>query len=364
VPTAEFLGKTEKEVAEVAPADPPSDAPVEEVEYTLAAGDVLEFRCFDDESLSKDAIVRYDGCVSLSLVPDIHVQGITREEAEDLLREAYSAIFKDPQLSLTVRESASRVYYVIGDVTSPNEYPYTRRVNILQAINKAGGLRVQYRSSVGGGEYGSGLGSLTQAFVIRHSQEGREVIECDLTGLTESGPHPSQLALMPDDIVYVPEGVNLIYVIGEVQRPGVYQLTENMTVLRLVAQAGGHIASTARLRHVVLIRETTRELSDVLVVDVRELVRTGRDLRLEAGDIVYVPQKPLIRVRDFVSRFTGSIAPLLDLYIQGWEAYYAEDRLKAITDISQVEGQTTIQVLEGIRSLGSIIQPDPLPTTN
>jgi len=369
-PTSQLLGVPEQaqeaageaapansEAAEGATPEPAMEGTPENEPYTLEPGDVLEFRSFDDETLSKEVIVRFDGCVSLSMVPDINVQGITREEAEELLRQAYASVFKDPQLSLMVRDSASRGYYVFGDVQQPNEYPYRRRTTIFQAINKAGGLRIQNQGGSGGSEYGTGLGTLTKAFVIRHEGGEREVMEYDLSGITKSGPHPSEVTLMPDDVVYIPEGVNLVYILGEVQRPSVFQLTENMTLLRLLAQAGGHIETSARLRQVVLIRSGADGMSDVMSIDVRKLLRTGEDIRLEAGDILYIPRKPLLRVQEFVNRFTGSITPLLNLYNTAWETSYTKRRLEALFDDTGSDVTSTLSVLQSVRDLGTLLQP-------
>jgi polysaccharide biosynthesis/export protein len=297
VPTSDLLGLPAAPDGGAKEEPAASEKPETEA-YTLGPGDILDFRCFDDETLSKEVVVRYDGCVSLNLVPDVRVEGITREEAEELLRQAYAAVFKDPQLSLTVNDSASRVYYVFGDVQSPNEYPFRRQTSVLQAINKAGGMRVQNQGNNSGSEYGTGLGTLTKAFIIRHEGGTRQVLECDLSGITNAGPHPSDVAIMPDDVVYVPEGVNLVYVLGEVQRPSVFQLTENMTLLRLLAQAGGHVETSARLAHVVLMRQVDGGMSEVSVLNVREFLKTGEDIRLQPGDILYIPRKPLLRVQE------------------------------------------------------------------
>ena len=181
--------------------------------YRLSAGDLLEFRSFDDEGLSREAIVRYDGCVSLPLVPDLRVTGLTRPEAEDLLREAYGKIFREPQVTLLVLESTSRAYYVIGDVERPSEYPYGKPLSVLQAINIAGGVRSHTTGGSDGLDYATGYGTLSKVFIIRHVSGQREVLECDLSDLMMPGAHPSDTPIYPDDVVYVPEGMNLVYII-------------------------------------------------------------------------------------------------------------------------------------------------------
>ncbi|MCC6488422.1 MAG: polysaccharide biosynthesis/export family protein [Candidatus Hydrogenedentes bacterium] len=80
----------------------PSLLPAElpKTEYTIGPGDVLDFQSFDDPSLSRPGVViLYDGTISLPLIADLNVNGMTREQAEETIRAAYQDVFKDPQLS-------------------------------------------------------------------------------------------------------------------------------------------------------------------------------------------------------------------------------------------------------------------------
>jgi polysaccharide export outer membrane protein len=292
-------------------------------EYLIEAGDTLYFRSFEDSSLDQQVVVRYDGNISLPMIPDVSVDLATRSEAEERVREAYLAVLKDPQVSLNIISSTSKFFQVMGDVSQPARYPFERRMSILDAINRAGGQRVNQRS---GDSFVGQQGSLSKALIIRHNKEGaRVVLEYDLRGLSQPGPHESDAPVYPGDIVYVPEGVNLAYLIGEVPRPGVYALPEGASMLRLLAQSGGVIFNTGKLRKIVLLREMDDKTTEVLLVDLEHILRTGQDVELNPGDVVYVPRKDLVRLQQFVARFTGSISPILSLYTQGLRTYYDKD---------------------------------------
>jgi polysaccharide biosynthesis/export protein len=321
--------------------------------YAIGPGDVLEFRSYQDAALDREVVVRYDGHVSLPGIPDVAVSGLTREEALEHLRGAYSALFRDPQVDLIVTQASSKTFQVMGDVSRPNVYPYTRRITVLEAINMAGGPRVQ--SDRLEDAFVGVQGTLTKAFIIRTGEPEREVIECDLRNLTQPGAHPSNTPVYPGDIVYVPEGVNLVYVLGEVRNPRVFQLVEGTTLLQLLARAGGPIESTARMRHVMLLREIDATNSEILVVDIREILRTGQDIRLVPGDVIYIPRKVGLRLQEFVARFTGSVSPLLSLYTQAWEAYYTRDRLKAVIDGFDVNTQGNL--LAVLQQLNTLLPP-------
>jgi len=112
-------------------------------DYLIGAGDILEFESFNDPNLSRELTVRYDGFVSLPLIPDMRVEDHTREEAEAKIREAYRRIFRDPQLSLLVRETASKTYAVIGDIEEPGEHEIGDLFDDSDGVGDAPGMEIE-----------------------------------------------------------------------------------------------------------------------------------------------------------------------------------------------------------------------------
>ncbi len=336
-----------------------------DTEYTIGPGDVIGFQSFDDPSLSRESVVvLFDGTLSLPLIPDLNVNGLTREEAEKKIHDSYAdGVFKDPQLTVSVRTTGSKYYYVLGDVLRASRYPYEQPISVLAAINIAGGLRTSSRSD--GQDVAASPGTLTTAFIIRDRHGKRQVIELDLSYLTNKGPHPSETLVLPGDFVYIPEGVNLVYVLGEVRNPNVFQLAEGQTLTQTLTRAGGPVESTGKLKSVVLMREVDSTHRDVLVINWKEIMRTGYDIPLRPGDVVYVPRKGLVRLDEFVSRVTGPLSQVMGLYSQYWDTYYAEDRNKILVDTST--GNGAVGILQNVRNFGQLLQQfqtsgQPIPT--
>ena len=326
-------------------------APAEPEPFKIGEGDILHLEIFDDSTLSREVAVRYDGYVSLPLIDELHVAGQTRSEAEVMVRDAYKAVFRQPRVSLTVIEPESKSFFVLGDVAQPKEYAYKRPINLLEAINTAGGLRVDTRNtdaSIGA------QGQLTKAFIIREVGGRRDVLAYDLTGLRNPGDHPSQAPVLPGDIVYIPEGVNLVYVLGEVRMPHVYPLIEGMTLLELLARAGGPAEQTARMRSIVLFRKLEDGQTEAQLIDVRRALQTGYSPTLEPGDIVYVPRSPLVRLHDNLmhfTRLTETVSPLLSLYTQAYDAYYIRERYDRLFDDNYLYGGSELGVFQTIKDL-------------
>lgn len=342
VKTAELHNFPEEDIA-AAEARANAEAPTLENgadvggEYRIGAGDTLSFRSYDDTTLNEDIVVRYDGYISLPLIADISVLSTSREEATERVRAAYEEFFIDPQISLSVQNVSSKSYYVIGDVEQPAEYPYVRPITLLEAIYNAGGQRI---NTQGGDSFVGAQGQLVKAFIIRNHGEDRSVTEYDLRDLEKPGSHASESPVYPGDIIYVPEGVNLVYLIGEVRQPSVRELTPNMTLVHLLALSGGYITNSARLREVIIMREIDEENTEVMSVNLRKILRgNSPDVPLMAGDIVYLPERKLLRLQTFVGQFTGSISPMLSLYNQAFETYYTERRLRLLYDNDDNFGQ-------------------------
>ncbi|MBX7255468.1 MAG: SLBB domain-containing protein [Candidatus Hydrogenedentes bacterium] len=329
--------------------------------YRIGPGDILSLRSFDDERLSMQAQVRYDGYISLQMVPDLKVDGLSRQEAEELVRGAYAEFYSEPQLTLSIFEVRSKVFTILGDVSRPSEYPYIRPITLMNAIAVAGGPRV---NQYGGDTYVGSQGQLVKAFIVRHADGHREVSEFNLRGFQKSGPSPADTPVYPGDVVYVPESANLVYVLGEVRQPRVYAISEGLTLTRLLSLAGGYNESTARIREVAITREINDTETKIFIFDVREALKKGTDMLLEPGDIVYVPRKRLVNAQAFVQRLlapatTGmSFAQqVLSLYQQAYSAYYTPEQFDRMYNESRgVLGSSIQSTLEqSVQSLQGVV---------
>jgi protein involved in polysaccharide export with SLBB domain len=111
-------------------------------DYRLAANDLLDFRVFEEPEL--DAVVRVsgDGMASFALIGSVPVAGKTITDAAALIEARYrDGYLKNPQVSLTVRSYARKLFTILGQVQKPNSYEIqgVGQITLLQAIGMAGG---------------------------------------------------------------------------------------------------------------------------------------------------------------------------------------------------------------------------------
>jgi polysaccharide export outer membrane protein len=301
----------------------PTQSGTKPEQYSIGSTDILEFVMFSDESLSREITVRYDGYISLPRIGDVHVGGLSRSESEDKIESQYGRIYKNPEVSLAVVEPHSKSYTVAGDVENPGQYPYKRSVGVWDAIQQAGGPRIQ---RFGTNSFGSSAtGQIAKAYIIRNTSGARQVFSFDLRNIEQAGAFPGDTTVQFGDIIYVPGGVNLIYVLGESRGSSVVQLTEGLTVMKALALAGGAEGRSARLKSIALLRELPNEQLSVTVIDIKEMLKEGgQDYHLLPGDIIYIPRKRSIRVQEMISRLTDIPRSVLGLYSDAVDAVYSE----------------------------------------
>jgi protein involved in polysaccharide export with SLBB domain len=169
--------------------------------------------------------------------------------------------------------------WILGGVQSPGVYPLATPMTLLEAIATAGGT-----TATGTTEEAV---DFNRSFVMR---QGR-LLKVDFYGLLRRGDLSQNIYLQPDDFAYLrPATARTIYVLGAVGAPSVLPYSDQITLLSVLAGAGP--VRFAYLSHVAIIRGSLVHPS-IAIVDYNRIIKgQAVDVRLEAGDIVYVPFAP------------------------------------------------------------------------
>lgn len=110
-------------------------------EYRIAPGDVLQVFVWKEAELTRDVRVRPDGNVTVPLVGDLFAVAKTLKGLATELTQAYSRYVNTPVVTVTLGESSTLRFYVVGEVGKPGEFPLVGRVTVMQALAIAGGFR-------------------------------------------------------------------------------------------------------------------------------------------------------------------------------------------------------------------------------
>lgn len=109
------------------------------LDYKLGSGDKLRVNVFGEEDLSGEFDVTGTGNVSLPLIGQVQASGLTLDQfSEEVSKKLRDGYLTNPKLSVEVLNY--RPFYIIGEVTTPGQYPYTNGMTVLNAVAVAGGF--------------------------------------------------------------------------------------------------------------------------------------------------------------------------------------------------------------------------------
>jgi polysaccharide export outer membrane protein len=160
-------------------------------EYVIGAEDVLAINVWREPELSRSVPVRPDGKISLPLVGDISVSGLTPRLLQARLTNELDPYIRKPQVTVIVQEVNSRKFYIIGQVQKPGSYSLAAHVVILDALAMAGGFR--------------DFAKVQQIYLLRLMPGGsRKRIQFDYKAAVNGKNSYRDIELEPGDTLVVP----------------------------------------------------------------------------------------------------------------------------------------------------------------
>lgn len=186
-----------------------------------------------------------------------------------------------------VSQSSDASIYVFGQINAPGRYRFTKEMHFLDILSAADGptkdadihnIRVTHR--------GLGYAKVSKLNLSLYFETGDESILPDVR---------------PGDTIYIPEKdknwldrskESTVRVLGEVHAPGRYVFNDNMTILDLLAEAGGP-SDSAYVEKISVVNMSCCQ-GQARVFNLVEFSKTANiyDLPvIRAGDTIYVPHK-------------------------------------------------------------------------
>jgi polysaccharide export outer membrane protein len=119
----------------------PHAVPSLDLKYVIGADDVLAVDVWHEQELSRVLPVRPDGKISLPLIGELQAGGQTPLQLQDTITQRLKEYLEHPQVTVIVQETKSQSFNVVGEVQRPGSFVFGHRVDVLDAIALAGGLR-------------------------------------------------------------------------------------------------------------------------------------------------------------------------------------------------------------------------------
>jgi polysaccharide export outer membrane protein len=196
-------------------ANPPQHNPVPSApssRYHLGKGDVIELNFPFTPEFNQTVTVQPDGFVTLQVLGDVNVAGLSTHELKTMLERQYSVALKDPVITVILKEFEKPSFIASGEVQRPGKYEMKDGLMLSQAVAIAGGF--------------TGDAKNTQVLLFRRaSDEWVEVKELDMKKLLR-GTLREDFEVKPGDMVYVPKrklaGLRPLMPIGAFVRMSIY----------------------------------------------------------------------------------------------------------------------------------------------
>ena len=160
--------------------------------YRVTPPDVVMISAPGCPEIDGDAqLIRTDGMISLRLLGEVRVAGLSPSEIAAKLEKLLKRYYVDPKVHVRVGGYNSKKFYVLGQVGNPGPKPYTGRDTLMEALAESQPNFLAWRS---------------QVKVIRPSpdQNEKHVIVVDVDEMVQDGDLRMNFLLQEGDIVYVP----------------------------------------------------------------------------------------------------------------------------------------------------------------
>lgn len=321
-----------------------SPAFAQEANYVLGSGDVIRISVFNNPDLLLETRIAEAGNITFPLIGSVKIAGLSPSSAENRIAKKLETggYLKKPQVNVLVVEFQSKLVSVLGSVLKPGRYPMERETTVSDLLAQVGGItpdgsdiitvtdeaghKKTYDLSkfgpnnqlklVGGetvfvnsknisvmgqvlrpGKYSilSGVRTVSDflsmaggvvptgsdIITVITKREGKtKRMQVDVDALFTSDDPNINIELKPGDSIYVPNAP-MVYIYGEVQRPGSFKIERNMTVMQVLSKGGG-VTARGTQRGIKINRRNQAGEIETIKPALTDLVL--------ADDVVYVKE--------------------------------------------------------------------------
>jgi polysaccharide export outer membrane protein len=158
--------------------------------YIVGDSDVIRVNVWKEPEVSQTVVVRTDGNISLPLINEVKVSGMTPLQIQDMVAEKLKGFLNNPQVTVTVIEIRSKRAFITGEVARPGTYSLNAQTTILQLIAQAGGFTPFAKKD---------------SIVVLRTEDGRQSrLKFKYKEVVQGKKTEQNIALHPGDTVVVP----------------------------------------------------------------------------------------------------------------------------------------------------------------
>jgi len=220
--------------------------------YVIGPNDELLIDIYGNSEASYNLKVSPEGIINVEYVGIIPVAGLTIEAATSRIRSRLSTVYSglrngSTNLNIAVGNIRSIKVILTGEIVKPGTYTLPSLANVFNALYSSGGPTEN--------------GSFRSIELIRG---GKKIANLDIYDFLMKGEMSDNLRLQDQDIIRVPVYQSRIEIVGEVKRPGIFELRTGESFKDLLSFAGDFTENAFRSRVKVLKNtEIERKIADI-----------------------------------------------------------------------------------------------------
>jgi polysaccharide export outer membrane protein len=260
--------------------------------YVLGPDDQILIRALEGLDIGdKPVLIGTNGNITLPLIGRVKAAGLTVEQLESELAARLKTYVQEPQISVTVTEFRSQPVSVFGAVTTPGIVQLRGRKTLYEVLSMAGGPRETAGSTVS---------------IVRLLENGPiplpgaapdptgrySAADIDMQQILDGRNPAANIEIMPHDVISVSQGNGrTVYVVGDVQRAGSFNLggQRTISVLSALSLAGG-LGRTAKPEQAKVFRPVDGQNHQEIAVNIKQILAgKSEDIGLRPDDVLVVP---------------------------------------------------------------------------
>ena len=314
---------------------------VKDSEYVLGPGDKLFIRFFGATDFSGEVNILNDGTVSIPIIGDIYITGITKKMAEEKIERLLTPHLIQKDVQVLVINPRKIKFVVKGEVNNPGiysineeesfnakreEFPFLPATiksvpTLIDAIQKSGGL--------------TNKADITKIQIKRRMPSNKnltnhKLVYSNLLKLLKQGDFDQNLSIFDGDLITVAKIPNIdnkslfdmgnltpgkieVFVVGEVKRPGLIQISNKSSTSEAILAAGGPINFRSKKNKIKVLRnnKSGHSIIEEYKFSLKNNLKDKNKTTLKNGDIIFVDSSGLAITNDAISAAT---LPFVGLY--------------------------------------------------
>lgn len=277
----------------------------EDPSYRMNAGDQIEIRVYDHPDLGMTTRIGPDGMIGFAFIGQVKLSGQTIAQGAECIREGLVPYVKNPVVSITILEVQSETATIAGSCAKPGVYGISNSTRLADFYAMAGSSANRLFNGVN-----VDVADLEHSILVRHG----EILPVDFRKAIDSGDILNNVRIRKGDYVFIAQRMEAsVIVCGEVKNPHKRLYEPGMGLVETLTAAGW--VTETHWSHVIIIRGGLAN-PHYYKVNI-DGIMSGRchNVKLKAGDIVYVPRDNLSEYNVFVRKLLPT-AQLVGLIAQ------------------------------------------------